>query len=169
MILPIFAKSICGFSDTAYGLATIVGSILSVAASLCSGKLYDKVGIKPMFFVGTGLYAAYSVMGFLFSHNTSIIYIAVVFAFQTIAMSSLNSPITAMALSGLKDKERVDGSAIYNTLRQISSSLASTLSVLIFTLIGSNMAAVHGVYIYFGIITIAIVIAIISYLPVNSD
>lgn len=137
MIMPIFAKSIRGFSDTSYGLATIVGSVLSVIATLSAGKLYDKVGIKPMFLVGTSLFAVFSVMGFLFSPNTSIIYIAVAFALQAIAMSTLNSPATAMALSGLDGRQRVDGSAIFNTLRQISSSLASTLSVLIYTLLAA--------------------------------
>ncbi|MBD5541654.1 MAG: MFS transporter [Lachnospiraceae bacterium] len=164
MVLPIFSKAIRGFSDTAYGLATIVGSILSVIATLSAGRLYDKVGIKPMFAVGTGLFVVYTVMGFLFSQNTSIIYIAVAFAVQTVAMSSLNSPTTTMALSGLEGKERVDGSAIFNTLRQISSSLASTLSVLIYTLLGSNMTAIHGVYVYFGLVTISIAVAIILYL-----
>ena len=168
VVCLIFAKSIQGFSDTVYGLATIVGSILSVIASLSAGKVYDRVGIKPMFVGGTGLYALYAVMGFLFSNNTSIVYIAVVFALQSVAMASLNSPVTAMALSGLEGKERVDGSAIYNTLRQISSSLASTLSVLIFTLIGSNMIAIHGIYIYFGFITLAIVVAVILYLKAES-
>ncbi|MCH5211957.1 MAG: MFS transporter [Oscillospiraceae bacterium] len=164
MILPIFTKSMRGFSDTAYGLATLVGSILSVIATLTSGKLYDKVGIKPMFAAGVGLYTAFVVMGLFFSHTTSIIYIAAVFACQTIAMSSLNSPVTTMALSKLDGKDRVDGSAIFNTLRQISSSLASTLSVLIFTLIGSNMTAVHGVYAYYGAVTIAIASMAILYI-----
>lgn len=164
MVLPIFTKSLCGFSDTAYGCATIFGSVLAVAASLTAGKIYDKMGIKPMFITGTGLFALFSILGLVFSQNTSIVYIAIVFAFQSVAMSTLNSPTTAMALSGLEGKERVDGSAIYNTLRQISSSLASTLSVLIFTLIGSNITAVRGVYIYFLLVTIGIAVAIIVYL-----
>ncbi len=164
MVLPIFTKSLCGFSDTAYGVATIFGSLLSVAAALSAGKIYDKLGIKPMFIAGTGLFAAFSVMGLFLSLDTPILYIAVIFAFQSVAMSTLNSPTTAMALSGLEGKERVDGSAIYNTLRQISSSLASTLSVLIFTLMGSNLSAVHIVYTYYLVVTIAIAIASVLYL-----
>ena len=117
-----------------------------------------------MFITGTGLFAIFSILGLFFSQNTSIIYIAIVFAFQSVAMSTLNSPTTAMALSGLEGRERVDGSAIFNTLRQISSSLASTLSVLIFTLIGSNVNAVHSVYIYFATVTIAIAVTVILYL-----
>ena len=168
MILPIFTKSLCGFSDTAYGFATIFGSLLSVIAALSAGKLYDKMGIKPMFITGTGLFACFSIMGLFFSENTSIVYIAIVFAFQTIAMSTLNSPTTAMALSRLEGKERVDGSAIFNTLRQISSSLASTLSVLIFTLTGSNVTAVHCVYIYFAFVTVAIAVSVFLYLKSES-
>ncbi|MDE5598530.1 MAG: MFS transporter, partial [Lachnospiraceae bacterium] len=164
MVLPIFTKSLCGFSDTTYGVATIFGSLLSVAAALSAGKIYDKLGIKPMFIAGTGLFATFSVMGLFLSLDTPILYIAVIFAFQSVAMSTLNSPTTAMALSGLEGKERVDGSAIYNTLRQISSSLASTLSVLIFTLMGSNLSAVHSVYIYYLVVTIAIAAASALYL-----
>ena len=164
MVLPIFTKSLCGFSDTAYGLATIFGSLLAVVAALYAGKLYDKMGIKPMFIAGTALFASFTILGLFFSQNTSIIHIAIVFACQSVAMSTLNSPTTAMALSGLEGRERVDGSAIFNTLRQISSSLASTLSVLIFTLTGSNLTAVHSVYIYYGLVTIAIAVAVTLYL-----
>lgn len=164
MVLPIFTKSLCGFSDTTYGFATIFGSVLAVAASLSAGKVYDKMGIKPTFIVGTGLFAVFSIMGLFLSQDVSIIYISIVFALQSIAMSTLNSPATAMALSGLEGKERVDGSAIFNTLRQISSSLASTLSVLIFTLAGSNIAAVHCVYGYFFVVTVAVTVTVVLYL-----
>lgn len=164
MILPIFTKSICGFSDSSYGYATLVGSILAVFTTLYAGRVYDKMGIKPMFFAGIILFAAYSVMGVCFTDNTGIIYIAVAFALQTVAMSMLNSPATTMALSKLSGNIRIDGSAVFNTVRQISSSLASTLSVLVFTLAGSNIDAVHVVFIYYGIVTVAIVISVFLYL-----
>ena len=164
MVLPIFAKTLCNFSDTMYGLATLFGSILSAAAALFSGKLYDKMGSKPTFITGTVLFLIFSIMGSFLSQSSSIIYIAVVFALQSVAMSSLNSPTTAMALSSLEGKERVDGSAIFNTLRQISSSLASTISVLIFTLTGSNVSAVHCVYVYFFLVTAAVAVTVVLYL-----
>ena len=168
MILPIFTKSICGFSDSAYGYATLVGSILSVFATLYSGKVYDKMGIKPMFFAGVVLYAIYSVMGVCFSEGTGIVYIAVTFALQTVAMSMLNSPATTMALSKLSGNTRIDGSAVFNTIRQISSSLASTLAVLIYTLAGSDINAIRVVYTYFGIVTIVIIVSVLLYLKVTS-
>ena len=167
MILPIFTKSICGFSDSAYGYATLVGSILAVFTTLYAGKVYDKTGIKPMFFAGIVLFAIYSIMGRCFSESTGIVYIAATFALQTVAMSMLNSPATTMALSKLSGDIRIDGSAVFNTIRQISSSLASTLSVLIYTLAGSDINAIHVVYIYYGIVTIVIIASLILYLKVT--
>ena len=164
IILPIFTKTICMYSDTAYGLATIIGAVIGGFSTLFAGRIFDRFGIKKMAIISTILFVISFVMGILFSNETSIIYIGFVYAFQYIAMSILNSPTTTIALSDLKGQERVDGSAIYNTLRQISSSLASTISILIFTVSGSNLSAVRYVYMYFGIITIAIVVLIITYL-----
>lgn len=164
MVLPLLTKSICGYSDSSYGYATLVGSILAVIATFYAGSIYDKMGIKPMFVVGIIMFAVYTFMGIFFSERTSIIYIAVAFAFQTVAMSMLNSPSTTMALSKLTGNARIDGSAVFNTVRQISSSLASTLSVLIFTLAGSDINAVHIVYIYYGAVTAVIVVSFLLYL-----
>ena len=164
MIMPIFTKAICGFSDTAYGLATLGGSFLSMLTTLYAGRVYDRVGIRPAFIVGTCLYAGYAAMGLMMTQSVSIVDIAAAFALQSLGMATLNSPTTTLALSGLEGKERVDGSAIFNTLRQISSSLASTLAVLIFTLLGSSEAAIHGVFLYFTGVTAAIAAAVILYL-----
>ena len=41
------------------------------------------------------------------------------------------------------------GSAVFNTIRQISGSLASTMAVLLYTLAGSDINAIRVVYIYF--------------------
>ena len=155
MILPIFSKTICGFSDTAYGLATIFGSVLSIIAALVSGKIYDRRGPAGLFTVGMVLYGIYAVLGMQFTRDAAIWQIAAVFACQTVAMSLMNSPATAMALGDLDGQDRVDGSAIYNTLRQISSSLASTLSVLIFSAAGSGVVAVHSVYTYYLLTAVA--------------
>ena len=165
VILPILAKIICGFSDTSYGLATVVGALISVFATLFAGKIYDKVGIRPMSFVTVAAYAAYSVLG-VFSHEgISIVYIGWMSALQSVAMAAMISPTTTIALSGLPQQDRVDGSAVFNTLRQIASSLASTTAVLLFALLGDDLPAIHGVYLYFGAITLLIAFLSFFVLP----
>lgn len=67
MVLPIFTKTMCGYSDTAYGVATTLGAVVSVFITLFAGRIYDKVGIKPLLFAGTGMFAVFSVLGLFFS------------------------------------------------------------------------------------------------------
>ena len=160
MILPIFAKSIRGYSDTSYGLATVVGAVIGVISTLFAGRIYDRKGIAPMAVTGVGLLAIFSALGFFFSDATGIVTIGIAYALQNVSMSILNSPATAMALSGLKGQERVDGSALFNTLRQISSSLGSTVSVLIFTMTGAGLGSMRYVYSYFGLITVAVALLV---------
>ena len=61
------------------------------------------------------------------------------------------------------------GSAVFNTIRQISGSLASTMAVLIYTLAGSDINAIRVVYIYYGIVTVVIIVSVILYLKVESN
>lgn len=165
VILPILAKIICGFSDTSYGLATIIGAIISVFATLFAGKIYDKIGIKPMAIVTIVAFLLFSVMGVMTTENISIVYIAIVYSLQSIAMASLISPTTTMALSCLESKIRVDGSAIFNTIRQISSSIATTIAVLLLSIFGNDLKAIHNIYIYFGVITFIIAMLVMIFIP----
>lgn len=69
-----------------------------------------------------------------------------------------------MALSGLDQQIRVDGSAIFNTLRQISSSIASTVAVLLLIVLGNDLNAIHCVYVYFGVVTVIVAFLVITYI-----
>ena len=164
MILPIYAKIICGYSDTSYGLATIAGALISLLATLFAGRIYDKIGIKPMSVVTVLAFGIYSVIGIFASKTASITQIGIMYALQSIGMAAMISPVTTMALSELKDQLRVDGSAIFNTLRQISSSVATTTAVLLFTLFGGELDAFHKVYLYFGLVTVVILLLVVVFL-----
>ncbi|MCR5144677.1 MAG: MFS transporter [Lachnospiraceae bacterium] len=164
VILPILAKIECGFSDTAYGLSTLVGAGISVFATLFAGKIYDKVGIKPMTIVTIIGFAMSSICGYMSTSSSSIVWIGLIYAMQTIAMSTLISPVTTMALSNLNQQLRVDGSSIFNTLRQISSSIATTVAVLLLTLFGDDLAAIHSVYVYFGVVTAVIIFLVVFFI-----
>nr|MCR4674403.1 MFS transporter [Lachnospiraceae bacterium] len=163
VVLPILAKIHCGYSDTAYGLATIVGALISVFATLFGGRIYDKVGIKPMAVVTILCFAVFTVFGIRATENSSIVWIGVIYALQTIAMSALISPVTTMSLSNLKNQLRVDGSAIFNTLRQISSSIATTVAVLLLGIFGDDLHAMHCVYLYFGVVTVVITALVVFF------
>lgn len=158
IILPILAKTICGYSDTAYGFATIAGAFISVFATLFAGKIYDKIGLKPMAITSIVSFSVLTVLGLSAGTGISVVYVGMLYSLQSIGMAMLMSPTTTFALSTLDQKMRVDGSAIFNTLRQLASSMATTITVLLFTIQGSDLTAIHAVYGYYGVVTLCIVV-----------
>lgn len=158
VLLPLLAEKIYGHTAAAYGLSTVPGGLLSAAASLAAGKYFDKHNIGPLFFFSAVLYAVYTGIGMYFTSDGSLLYFSVAFALQSTALGILNPPLTALALSGLENDMRTDGSAVYSALRQISAAAASTLSILIQTRMGTAWVF----YFYGGITVFLAVFMIIS-------
>jgi len=163
-VLPVFAQSTLGYTATSYALATLPGSILMMFAVLSSGKIYDKHDEKPLIIGGLTVLAIGSFTGIFFSSETGIFHIGLTSCLLSIGMGCLNTPTTTMGMSGLDDKARIESSSILNTLRQIAGALASTLGILIFSLMGSlfdSIKAIKVVYIfYMGVALIAILVII---------
>lgn len=162
-LLPIFTQTVLGHSATTYALATLPASAVMAAVTVFAGRVYDKSGPKPLVFCGVSMLLAGSILGTMFHEGNSLIHIGIVSCLLSAGTGFLNSPATTMGLSGLDAKSRVDGSSILNTLRQISSSLASTLAVLIYSLISRNSGDIMGVkaayMFYIGISIITIIFA----------
>lgn len=161
VLLPLLAENTCGHTAASYGLSTIPGGLLSAAVSLGAGKYFDKHDIRPLFFVSAALYAVYTILGLYFTPESGLLYFAFAFALQSTALGILNPTVTALALSGLENSMRTDGSAIYTALRQISSALASTVTILIYTRMGTSWVF----YFYGGITaTLALIISVYLYI-----
>lgn len=162
-LLPIYTQSILGHSATAYALITLPGSAVMAVVTVFSGKIFDKSGPKPLLISGVFMLLLGSVIGMMFHENSSMLHIGIVSCLLSAGTGFLNTPATTMGLSNLNEKNRVDGSSILNTLRQISSSLASTLAILIYTIASSgtmNISGVRAAYVfYIGCSVIIIMIA----------
>ena len=166
-LLPIFSQSIRGYTATAYALATIPGSVLMAVTTLCAGKIYDKIGSKLLLILGGAGMLAGSILGLSLGADSGLLSISMVSILLSVGMGFLNTPITTMGLSDLEGGLRVDGSSIFNTLRQVSSSLASTMAVLVYTLAGQAFGQIFGMkaaYVYFSLAGIAVLVAITVYL-----
>lgn len=109
-----------------------------------------------------------SILGMMFHENSSFLHIGIASCLLSAGTGCLNTPATTMALSGLEGKTRVDGSAIFNTFRQFSSSLASTLAILIYMLASSisdaylGVRATYACYIGFSIIIFFIALNVLK-------
>ncbi|MGL6199317.1 MAG: DHA2 family efflux MFS transporter permease subunit [Lachnospiraceae bacterium] len=167
-LLPIFTQTILEYNATVYALITLPGSLLMAFTSMYSGRIYDKVGAKPLMIIGSAMLAIASIIGIGFHHNNGLLHIGIVACCISTGTGFLTTPITTMGLSDLEGKERVDGSSILNTLRQISSSLASTFAIGAYTVIsakqGSDITGVKGTYLCFLIFSIVLIFVMLHFL-----
>lgn len=150
MLMPIFMQSELGFSATTYAVVTLPGSLIMAVVTLFSGRMYDKIGPRPLMIWGCAMLISGSLLGFFFRHGSSLLHIAIVSCLLSSGTGFLNTPATAMGLSNLTGTDRVDGSSILSTLRQIASSLASTFAIVAYSVLSQNqpekMVGVSGAY-----------------------
>lgn len=133
-LLPLFIQDLRGFTATDYALITLPSSIASAVFTLLSGPLYDKYGGKILFNTGMILMAGGCAMRFVSSGTTSIFNMGMAAFVLSIGTACIMMPASTMGLSGLDESERVHGSAILATLRQIAGAVGSALGVAIMSM-----------------------------------
>lgn len=150
-LLPVFTQSTMGYSASAYAFSTLAGSLLMAGATILSGRVYDKSGMRPIAVCGMLMLVSGSVFGMLFGQRTSLWHIGVTSALLSVGSGCFSSSLTTVSLSRFSGTERVDGSAILNTLRQISSSLASIFAITVYDAVsvrtGESVTGARTVYV----------------------
>ena len=129
IILPTYLQSSLRLTPFEAGLALLPGGILCGIITPLSGRLFDKIGAKPL--VTTG-FAVLIVTMFLLSHistSTSLLTIILLHIFTTMGTSLINTPAQANTLNQLPQKYNAHGVAITNTLQQISAAFGSSLFI----------------------------------------
>lgn len=166
MIVPIYSMQVLGVSATVSGLILMPASILTGVVAPVAGKIYDKLGIRRLFFV-----AACSMfignLGMVFvGTSTAPAIISLLHAFRNLCTGCLMMPLTAWAMSTMPISERAHGTALMNTVRNIFSALGTAILVGVVTTAASLApagmhAVLFGVHVAFGIMATLSVLLIL--------
>lgn len=136
-VLPMFVQNLRGYSATDYALITLPGSVLTAVFTLLSGKFYDKHGGRMLFNGGMTLMAIGCAIRFVTNADVGVINIGISNALISVGGALIMMPASTLGLSSLSNDERIHGSAIMTTLRQIAGAIGSALGISIMT-IGTN-------------------------------
>ena len=129
IILPTFMQSGLGITPMIAGVALLPGSIINGAVAPVSGRLYDKIGAKPLAITG---FAALTVAMLFLSHISSTVTLAILIALHIcifIGVGLIFTPIQANSLNQLPREYNAHGVAIINTMQQISAAFGSSLFI----------------------------------------
>lgn len=172
IIMPIFGQTVLGLSELQTGLVTLPGGIIMGAMGPIVGRLYDRVGTRPLIIPGGALLVAAMVMLLMLDENKTFWYLAAVAVVLNIGLSLMMTPLMSNALAAVPDKISSHGSAILNTLQQLAAAAGTALFIAVMGIGSSRSSAgdpvgalVDGVHIAFffgaGIAVLVFVLALV--------
>ncbi|EGO64210.1 DHA2 family efflux MFS transporter permease subunit [Acetonema longum] len=134
ILLPIYLQESRGYTVLETGLLLLPGALLSALMSPVSGRLFDKIGAKPLALAGL-LFSITAIVRFTnLSETTSYNYLMINTIILRIGMSLITMPINTGGLNALPKNLNADGTAVSNTVRQVAGSVGTALPVTIMTI-----------------------------------
>lgn len=137
-LLPLFVQNVLGFSPLKSGLMLLPGACVIGAMSPFTGRLFDKYGAKWLALIGLGIVTITTFMFTNLTLDTSFTYITIVYAIRMFGLSFTLMPVMTSALNQLPPKWYSHGSAMANTMQQISASIGTAVLVTVVALGASH-------------------------------
>ncbi|WP_028552096.1 DHA2 family efflux MFS transporter permease subunit [Paenibacillus sp. UNC451MF] len=133
ILLPIYLQTGRGYTAFEAGLLLLPGAVINALLSPYTGKLYDKLGPKPLFI--TGLLFIIPAMWAVtdLSDSTSYFYLLIRTICLRIGLSCITMPLNTAGLNALPRHLGTHGSAVNNTVRQIAGAIGTAVVVTVFT------------------------------------
>jgi drug resistance transporter, EmrB/QacA subfamily len=129
IILPTYLQNILGLSPSAAGLALLPGGILCGFITPLSGKLFDKIGAKPLVLSGFFILTGTMFMLSRITASTNLTMLIILHCFTFVGTSLINTPIQTNALNQLPKEYNAHGVAITNTIQQLAAAFGSSLFI----------------------------------------
>lgn len=129
ILIPLYIQTVRGFSPTEAGLLMLPGALVMGIMSPISGRLFDKHGAKAMAIIGLTIIIVTTFLFSKLSMTTPYLLVALVFSVRAFGMSLVNMPVMTNGLNQLPVKDYPHGTAMNNTLSQVSGAIGSALLV----------------------------------------
>ncbi|MCK9301864.1 MAG: MDR family MFS transporter [Bacteroidales bacterium] len=146
IILPTYMQEVLKTTTSAAGLALLPGSIVNIIVVPVIGRLYDKIGAKPLVVTG---FAAMATCMFFLSRITATSTLGLLIAMQvlmTFGIALIITPAQTNSLNQLSPKDMAHGVAILNTTQQIAAAFGSSLFIGLMGVVSArNLAHVQEV------------------------
>ncbi len=131
ILTPIYVQTVRGIAPFEAGLLMLPGAILMGIMSPITGRLFDKYGARILAVIGLSITV---ITTYLFSQLTldlGFYYIMFLYTIRMLGMSLVMMPVMTNGLNQLPMYQNPHGTAMNNTLQQISGAIGSAVLVTI--------------------------------------
>ncbi|WP_044476802.1 DHA2 family efflux MFS transporter permease subunit [Oceanobacillus massiliensis] len=129
ILIPIYLQNIRGFSPLESGLLLLPGAIISAFMSPITGKLFDRIGARPLALIGLGITALTTFLFANLTDETGYYFMMFGYSLRMVGISMIMMPIMTAGLNQLPRRLYAHGTAMANTLRQMSGSIGTAFLV----------------------------------------
>jgi EmrB/QacA subfamily drug resistance transporter len=140
ILLPIYLQDGRGFTAFDAGLLLLPGAIINAFMSPVTGRMYDRFGVKPLFIIGLILIIPSMWVVTDLTETTTFIFLMIRTIFLRIGLSFITMPLNTASLSALPRTLVTHGTAVNNTVRQISGAIGTAAVITIFSIQTTNHA-----------------------------
>ncbi|RRO14746.1 DHA2 family efflux MFS transporter permease subunit [Saccharopolyspora rhizosphaerae] len=142
ILLPLYLQTVLRTSTFVSGLAVLPGGLLMGLMGRPVGRLFDRIGPRPLVIPGA---AAMAVSLWLFATLSPDSSLGAVIGFHLLLMLGLSlmmTPLMTSSLGALPDHLYSHGSAILGTLQQVAGAFGTAVFVTVSSLTSTNPAGI---------------------------
>ncbi|WP_233269505.1 MDR family MFS transporter [Alteribacillus sp. YIM 98480] len=128
-LLPLYMQTVMDFTPLESGLMLLPGAIVIGIMSPITGHLFDKFGARWLAISGLLIV---TITTYLFTNltlETSFTYMTTIYAIRMFGLSFAMMPVVTSALNQLPETLYSHGSAMMNTMQQVSASIGTAILV----------------------------------------
>ncbi|WP_066175794.1 MDR family MFS transporter [Bacillus marinisedimentorum] len=173
-VLPILMQNMLGYTAFESGLMLLPGALIMGFMNPATGRLFDKFGARWLAIIGLSLLTISTFMFTNLSPETSFAYLTVVNAVRMLSVAMVMMPVTTAGLNALPINLLPHGTAMNNTMRQVSGAVGTALLVTVMSTAAlpdhGVEGLIHGVNVSFIVAGISAVIGLaISFFVKNPE
>ena len=141
ILIPTMMQNIYHCSATETGLFMLFPSIVFAAISPVAGTLYDKIGIHKLFMISSVALVIGNGAMVIATEEMSILMLLLLFTLRNAALALLMMPLVTWGMSVVRQEQIAQGTAMMNTLKNVSNAVGSAVIVGFMALIAQTTAA----------------------------
>lgn len=133
LLTPLYVQSVRGISPFEAGILMLPGAIVMGLMSPITGRLFDKYGAKILAVTGLTITIAMTYLLSTLTMESGYYYIMIIYTVRMFGMSMVMMPIMTNGLNQLPMHSNPHGTALNNTLQQVSGAIGSAVLLTIMT------------------------------------
>ncbi len=140
VLMPLYVQNIKGGTAIIAGLVTLPGSVAMAVISPFSGRIYDKMGIKNLFVIGSALMLVSNILMFLLRESQPLVWPSIYNVVRCVAIGLMLMPLITWGTTNAGKAHMADASAMLSSLRTIGGAIGTAVFVGISSAVATRVA-----------------------------